>query len=141
MAQGRDGPPEHSEPIADVPLDEAAPLLAGAGPAPASPHVDEATADDLDTRLQLRVIVLIYALLITVQTFAFMQDSAQVQVFEDILCAQRRRGQPVAGSSTDDSFCKSDIVQADLAWFGGWMSFLDGLPGECPATSVCGRLD
>ncbi|MCJ1392280.1 hypothetical protein MMC18_005147 [Xylographa bjoerkii] len=85
-------------------------------------------------RMRTWVILLIVGLIVSVDLPSVLQSSPTVRIIEDIYCrAYYQENDPSkfgAGGTIEESLCKVDSVQAELAFLKGWMSFFDHLPGE-----------
>ncbi|MCJ1384178.1 hypothetical protein MMC17_007294 [Xylographa soralifera] len=84
-------------------------------------------------RLRTWVILLIVGLIVSVDLPSVLQSSPTVRIIEDIYCrAYYQQNDPTkfgVGGTIEESFCKVDYVQAELAFLKGWMSFFNHLPG------------
>ena len=85
-------------------------------------------------RLRWRVTLLIIALIICVDLPGMLQSNPMVRIMEDIFCRKYYAGVDAQGVGAqrviEESLCKGEVVQGELAGFRGWMSTLDHLPGE-----------
>ena len=130
MTNEPDAPREYTDSV-PVRADESTPLLAAAreDPEPVEEPGELVLAESDVTGKRWRVTILIFVLLILTNTFGLLQNSAQVQLFENIYCSKYYTGHPSSKPPSDGSSCKVDAVQANLAFLRGWKSFLDFLPG------------
>ncbi|MCJ1400764.1 hypothetical protein MMC11_003972 [Xylographa trunciseda] len=91
--------------------------------------VEEAKAQ----RLRTLVILLIVGLIVSVDLPSVLQLSPTVRIIEDIYCrAYYQENDPSkfgVGGTIEESLCKVDPVQVELAFLKGWMSFFNHLPG------------
>ena len=91
-------------------------------------------ADQAAKRLRWRVTLLIIALIICVDLPGMLQSNPMVRIMEDIFCRKYYAGVDAQGVGAqrviEESLCKGEVVQGELAGFRGWMSTLDHLPGE-----------
>ena len=85
-------------------------------------------------RMRRWVILLIVGLIVAVDMPSVLQSSPTVRIIEDIYCrAYYQQNDPSKfglGGTIEESFCKVDNVQAELAFLKGWMSFFNHLPGK-----------
>ena len=95
---------------------------------------DDPEAEAKAQRMRTWVILLIVGLIVSVDLPSVLQSSPTVRVIEDIYCqAYYQQNDPSkfgVGHTIEESLCKVDSVQADLAFLKGWMSFFDHLPGR-----------
>ena len=113
---------------------EATPLLPNAGEA-AVPFFEpqdslSASGEEINCKDQLKVTVLIFLLVIVTNTFGLLQESAQIQLYENIYCSQHYTGYPSPVPPADESLCKDESVQAKVALLLGWKRSLDFVPGK-----------
>ena len=63
-----------------------------------------------------------------------LQSNPMVRIMEDIFCRKYYQGVDAKGVGAqrviEESLCKGEMVQGELAGFRGWMSTLDHLPGK-----------
>ncbi|MCJ1473273.1 hypothetical protein MMC13_001924 [Lambiella insularis] len=94
---------------------------------------EDPEAETKAKRMRRMVILLIVALIVSVDLPSVLQSSPTVRIIEDIFCkAYYEKNDPTkfsAGGTIEESLCKVDSVQAELAYLKGWMSFFDHLPG------------
>ncbi|MCJ1322470.1 hypothetical protein MMC15_007819 [Xylographa vitiligo] len=87
-------------------------------------------------RMRRWVILLIVGLIVAVDMPSVLQSSPTVRIIEDIYCrAYYQKNDPSKfglGGTIEESFCKVDNVQAELAFLKGWMSFFNHLPVYFP---------
>ena len=91
-------------------------------------------AEQAAKRLRFRVTLLIIALIICVDLPGMLQSNPMVRIMEDIFCRKYYQGVDAKGVGAqrviEESLCKGEMVQGELAGFRGWMSTLDHLPGK-----------
>ncbi|MCJ1286395.1 hypothetical protein MMC26_005740 [Xylographa opegraphella] len=87
-------------------------------------------------RMRRWVILLIVGLIVSVDLPSVLQSSPTVRIIEDIYCrAYYQKNDPSKfgqGGTIEESLCKVDSVQAELAFLKGWMSFFNHLPVYFP---------
>ena len=85
-------------------------------------------------RIRKLVIMLIVGLIVAVDLPSVLQSSPMLRIIEDIYCKQYyRQNDPSkfsAAGQVDESLCKIDSVQAEVAFLKGWMSCFNHLPGK-----------
>ena len=107
--------------------DENAPLLVSSFIAVQPPT--GACREDHRGRRRQRVTVIVFALMVVVNIPSLLQESAQVQIFEDICCANYYERNGLRGQPLDTRLCKIDNIQGDVAMLRGWRAFFNFLPG------------
>lgn len=95
---------------------------------------DDPEAETKAKRMRKMVILLIVALIVSVDLPSVLQSSPTVRILEDIFCkAYYQKTDPSkfsADGTVEELLCKVDQVQAELAYLKGWMSFFNHLPGN-----------
>lgn len=85
-------------------------------------------------RIRTLVIMLIVGLIVAVDLPSVLQSSPMLRIIEDIYCKQyHQKNDPSKFSATgqiEESLCKIDSVQAEVAFLKGWMSCFNHLPGK-----------
>lgn len=85
-------------------------------------------------RIRTLVILLIVALIVAVDLPSVLQSSPMLRIIEDIYCKRYYQKHDLSKFSAtgqiDESLCKIDSVQAEVAFLKGWMSCFNHLPGN-----------
>lgn len=122
--------------------DERRPLLATPGPPTSANDSGSGAVSPCATWQRWRITALIIAIVFLQTSGEQLMDSPRMRIIEAIICyghyeshdpskIVRRRDvvSPGAVDGVDESWCKIDAVQAQLADLGAYQQVLDGLPG------------
>lgn len=102
---------------------ETTPLVASNVPStPARPTKDEAAI----ASRKLLVLLIASILVLTADFGNYLSIAPQTQVFERIIC---RNYYPTLNAGPDETICKSEPVQSELALVNGWKDMFDMIPG------------